>query len=71
MRFMPCSPAQIAVSRVPDPHQIRSASPGDWGVTGSSTEPGRPPASVGATPAPAIAARNSAVFSRASSASTV
>src|SRR5260221_627046 len=44
--------------------------PGDWGWTGSMAFPGRPPASAGATPAPAIAARKRAVFSRASSWST-
>ena len=46
MRFMPCSPAQIAVSRDPDPHQIRWARSGDCGWTASMASPGRPPMSA-------------------------
>ena len=70
IRFKPCSPAQTAVSREPEPHQMRSASPGDCGWTASSASLGRPPSSARTTPAPATAARNSAVFSRASSGSS-
>jgi hypothetical protein len=70
MRFMPCWPAQMAVSREPDPHQMRRSRPGDWGCTGSrKPSEGRPPWSAATTGRPAIAARNSFVFSRAKSAS--
>src|SRR4029078_13172003 len=48
---MPCSPAQTALWRVPDPHQMRSASPGDWGCTASIASPGRTPAAARPTPA--------------------
>ena len=67
IRFMPCSPVQAAVARVPDPHQIRSASPGDWGWIGRWPSDPVICGSAGATPAPAIAARNSAVCERAMS----
>ena len=43
---MPCSPAQTAVSREPEPHQIRSARPGDCGWTGEHRV-ARPAADVG------------------------
>ena len=33
---MPCSATHGAVARVPDPHQIRSDSPGDSGWTGNA-----------------------------------
>ena len=44
---MPCSPAQTADSREPEPHQIRSDRPGDCGWTGSIAFAG-PAARVGA-----------------------
>ena len=47
IRFMPCSPAQTAVSREPEPHQMRSARPGDCGWT-ASIAVARPAADVGA-----------------------
>ena len=43
---MPCSPTHFAVSREPEPHQIRSASPGDCGWIGSVPRAG-PAAGVG------------------------
>ena len=35
IRFMPCSAVHGALSRLPEPHQIRSGSPGDCGWIGS------------------------------------
>ena len=67
-RFIPAWAAHWAVARVPEPHQIRSARPGDWGWMA------RPPltpvraGSVRATAAPPIAARKISVLRRAASA---
>jgi hypothetical protein len=61
MRFMPCSAAHTAVARVPAPHQMRSGSPGERGSIASGCET---PVICGfdiATPAPAMAARNTSV----------
>ena len=68
-RFMAWPAAHWPVARVPDPHQIRSARPGDWGWMA------RPPltpvraGSVRATTAPLIAARKISALLRALSAS--
>src|SRR5260370_7108515 len=67
---MPCSATHTADSRVPDPHQILSTSPGDCGCTASMDPPGLPPISPATTPAPEIAFRKRAVLSRASLDST-
>ena len=72
IRFMPCSAAHTAVLRVPEPHQIRSGSPGDCGWIISAPE--TPPVICGfarAMPAPSIAARNSSVWVLAMSASDI
>ena len=71
MRFIPCSAAHTAVWRVPDPHQIRSGKPGDWGWIGSIPATPVMRTSAGTTPAPAIAARNRRVCARAMSASVL
>jgi len=69
MRFMPCSAVHAAVARVPEPHQIRSASPGDCGWIGSGASKPVIAGSERTTPAPPIAVRNIAVCARATSAS--
>ena len=66
---MPCCAAHTAVARVPAPHQIRSARPGDCGWIASIAVESSRPVSALATPAPPIAARKSAVRARAKSAS--
>ena len=68
---MPCSAVHTAVARVPDPHQMRSARPGDWGRMARGWLTPVICGSLMATPAPAIAARNSSVCARARSASVV
>jgi hypothetical protein len=69
IRFMPCSAVQIAVLRVPAPHQRRSSRPGDCGWIGSLPMPPAMRGSASTTPAPVIAWRKTAVCSRATSAS--
>ena len=69
IRLMPCSAVQRAVARVPEPHQIRSGSPGDCGWIGSRALNPVISGSDGAMPAPSIAARKVRVCSRAMSAS--
>src|SRR3954465_5902757 len=57
IRFMPCAAPPSAVRRVPEPHQIRSARPGDCGWIGIGASKPVIAGSERATPAPAIAWR--------------
>ena len=70
IRFSPWRAAHSPVARVPAPHQMRSARPSDCGCTASLAD--MPPVIRGSAStrrSPRIAARNSAVFRRARSAS--
>lgn len=68
IRFRPISPTHSAVSRVAEPHQMRSRRPLECGVIGSSVPRGARAGSASTMPSPSMARRNVANFSRAMSA---